>query len=259
MANFGLIGKSLKHSFSQQYFTEFFKKGNLPHSYSNFEMDDLSGLRKLIRDNSISGLNVTIPFKEDVIPFLDETDKVAKAVGAVNVIKVSNGKLIGYNTDVLGFKPPRPPKGGVKALVLGTGGASKAIIYSLKLNGIQYVQVSRQLTAPTRNPQPETRNPQLATRHSKPETRNYQQLTEQLISDYQLIINCTPLGMYPNVDEKPPLPYSGIGSNHILYDLIYNPTETAFLKEGRLRGAITINGAEMLRIQAEESWRVWTD
>lgn len=248
MSRFGLIGQSLKHSFSKQYFTDFFEKENLPHSYSNYEMENLEGLRELIQREQLSGLNMTIPFKEDVLKVLDEIDPTAKEIGAVNVIKVENGKLIGYNTDRIGFEKSLLDSlgndggslSGVevprKALVLGTGGASKAIIYSLKNNGIDLIQVSR-ATSQT--------------------SITYEDLTEQSIVNHQLIINCTPLGTSPNVEDKPKIPYAGIGSDHILYDLVYNPPETAFLKEGKIRGATILNGGEMLRIQAAESWRIW--
>ncbi len=246
MAKFGLIGRSLKHSFSKQYFTDFFSGKNLPHSYSNYELENLDGLRELIHQEQLSGLNVTIPFKEDVIPLLDNIDTSAKEIGAVNVIKVEFEKLVGYNTDHIGFSrsllESRSNDGGAlsgvqvrlrRALILGTGGASKAVNYSLGQLGIEQQVVSRLGSL------------------------NYTSLNYEMISDHSLIINCTPLGTYPNVDSKPDIPYDGIGADHILYDLVYNPPETAFLKEGKARGATILNGAEMLRIQAEESWRIW--
>lgn len=255
MAKFGLIGQSLQHSFSQKYFTDFFKREKLPHSYSNFEMENIEGLRELIKTEQLSGLNVTIPYKEDVIPLLDEIDPAAKDIGAVNVLKVYNGKLIGYNTDHIGFRksltralrlskgldhvqqdPSRASGSDLKALILGTGGASKAIKYSLKQLGIDFLQASRSDSS---------------------STINYSELTEELVSDHSLIINCTPLGTFPKIDEKPAIPYEGITADHILYDLVYNPAETAFLKEGKARDATILNGAEMLRVQAEESWKTW--
>ena len=239
MSRFGLIGQSLKHSFSKQYFTDFFERNNLPHSYSNYEMENVDGLRELIHHEQLSGLNVTIPFKEDVIPLLDEIDPTAQAIGAVNVINVEGDKLVGFNTDVIGFWKSLEPKLGStrpKALILGTGGASKAIKFALKTNGIDFLQVSRTNSG---------------------STIDYAQLTLELIAEHRLIINCTPLGTFPDVEAKPDLPYAGIGSSHILYDLVYNPAETAFLKEGKAKGATILNGAKMLRIQAEESWRVW--
>ena len=239
MSHFGLIGKSLKHSFSKQYFTDFFEKGNLPHSYSNFEMENIDGLRKLIQREQVSGLNVTIPFKENVLCLLDEIDPISKEIGAANVIKVEGDKLVGFNTDVIGFwnsLSSAISDKKVKALVLGTGGASKAIKFALKMNDIDFLQVSRT--------------------HFE-STINYEALTQELIAEYQLIINSTPLGTYPDIESKPDIPYAGIESGHILFDLVYNPAETAFLKEGKAKGAITRNGMEMLRIQAEESWMVW--
>ena len=251
MARFGLIGQSLKHSFSQQYFTDYFEREKLPHSYSNYEMENVDGLSELIHQEQFSGLNVTIPFKEDVIPLLDEINSAAKEIGAVNVIKADDGKLIGYNTDYIGFRESlalrlrsanakdtersRSVKKPLKALVLGSGGASKAIKYSLDQLDIKHQTVSRSGSL------------------------NYASLNIELISQNRLIINCTPLGTFPNVDAKPDIPYQGIGVNHILYDLVYNPAETAFLKEGKARGAFIQNGAEMLRIQAKESWKIWNN
>lgn len=202
-------------------------------------MENVDGLRELIHHEQLSGLNVTIPFKEDVIPLLDEIDPTAQAIGAVNVINVEGDKLVGFNTDVIGFWKSLEPKLGStrpKALILGTGGASKAIKFALKTNGIDFLQVSRTNSG---------------------STIDYAQLTLELIAEHRLIINCTPLGTFPDVEAKPDLPYAGIGSSHILYDLVYNPAETAFLKEGKAKGATILNGAKMLRIQAEESWRVW--
>lgn len=271
--HFGLIGRSLQHSFSQQYFTDFFKENGLDHRYSLFEMKDVSGLKDLIRTENLSGLNVTIPFKEDVIPLLDEIDLVAAKIGAVNCIKVhDDGSLKGFNTDHIGFRKslalrlrsatqkrdgneaqassspgkgewpkaegvsPSRASGPVKALILGSGGASKAIKFVLNDLGIEFQTVSRNSL-----------------------TLNYQLLTEELISEHQLIINCTPLGTFPKVEEAPPLPYSALTSDHILHDLVYNPSETQFMKNGLAEGATVCNGLEMLRVQAEESWRIWVD
>lgn len=238
--HFGLIGRSLQHSFSQQYFTDFFKENGLDHRYSLFEMEDVSSLKDLIHSEKLSGLNVTIPFKKDVIPLMDGVDPVAKEIGAINCIKVNDdGSLKGYNTDHIGFKKSLVPLLGnnqPKALILGSGGASKAIKYVLDQLGTEHQTVSR-----------------------NSRTLNYQLLTEQLLSAHQLIINCTPLCTYPNVDEAPPIPYSGLTSEHILYDLVYNPSETLFMKRGIEKSASVSNGLEMLRIQAEESWRIWID
>lgn len=249
MARFGLIGRSLKHSFSQQYFTDFFQKEGLPHSYSNYELENLNGLRNLIAAEQLTGFNVTIPFKEDVIPLLDEIDEAAKDIGAVNVIKVDDGKLIGFNTDHIGFgeslalrlrsasavdtERSRSVEMPLNAVILGSGGASKAIKYALDQLGIEHQSVSRKGSL------------------------NYESLNSEMIGQNRLIINCTPLGTFPNVDAKPAIPYDGITADHILYDLVYNPAKTAFLKEGIRRGAFTMNGSEMLRTQAEESWKIW--
>ena len=237
MASYGLIGRSLKHSFSQQYFTEFFRKEGLPHSYSNFELENVDDLKKLIENERLSGLNVTIPFKEDVIPLLDEIDEAAKEIGAVNVIKVEDGRLKGFNTDHIGFRlslEANSDKTIKRTLILGSGGASKAVRYSLYQLGIEHQTVSRTGSL------------------------KYACLNSELISDRHLIINCTPLGTFPKVEEKPDIPYESLGSEHILFDLVYNPAETAFMKEGIKRGATVINGSEMLRIQAEQSWEIWS-
>lgn len=239
---FGLVGKDIDYSFSRNYFSEKFKAQGLPHSYVNFDIDNIDKLDDIIKNNSdLKGLNVTIPYKESVIPLLDDLHKRAKKIGAVNTIRITRyQKLIGYNTDFYGFKESLKPlleKHHKRALILGTGGASKAIAYALKKLKIEYDYVSR---------------------NEKPGVKFlYSDLTEAIISSYSIIINCTPIGTFPNVNECPDIPYEAITSRHILYDLIYNPEQTKFLSCGDIKGAKTINGLDMLKLQAEKSWEIW--
>ena len=239
---FGLVGKDISYSFSRGYFKDKFKTENAPHSYVNFDLQSIDELSEIIETSSnLKGLNVTIPYKEQVIPLLDKLNKKAKAIGAVNTIRFTkNNKLVGYNTDFYGFKnsiKPHLKSHHKKALILGTGGASKAIAYALKKLNIQYDFVSR------------TKKENV--------TFLYSDLNNVIISDYTIIINCTPIGTFPNVDACPDIPYEAITKQHILYDLIYNPDQTKFLNQGYIKGAKTINGLEMLRLQAEKSWEIW--
>jgi shikimate dehydrogenase len=251
LKQYGLIGYPLSHSFSKKYFTEKFEKENITDSeYHLFSIEHLSQFPKLLATHpQLCGLNVTIPYKQSIIPFLDELDTTAKAVGAVNCIKVIAGKgnhlstLIGYNTDVVGFKQSIKPFLEIqheRALILGTGGAAKAVAYVLKEIGIDCFFVSRTKKTGT------TENVFL-----------YEELNEHIINAFKLIVNTTPVGMYPNVNDAPQLPYQFIQPAHLLYDLVYNPTETEFLKKGKQQGASAINGLSMLHLQAEEAWRVW--
>ena len=246
MKTFGLIGKSLQHSFSKQYFLEKFKQNNWKDvNYELFEIQELSDLNPLLQKNeTICGLNVTIPYKESVIPFLDELDETAKMVGAVNCIKISRSKgvitLKGYNTDVFGFSSAIKPfleSGHQKALILGTGGASKAVYYVLSKLGIDSYFVSR------------TRK--------QTNTFLYSDLNEFMLDSFKLIVNTTPLGMYPNVSTCPELPYEYINSTHFVFDLVYNPEETLLLGKAKQQGALTQNGLSMLRLQAEKGWEIW--
>lgn len=238
---YGLLGKTLKHSFSKAYFTDKFQALSITDCrYENFELDSISRLPQLLRDNPfIAGLNVTIPYKEDVIPFLDEQNEIVEEIQACNCIKITAGRLSGFNTDVIGFQQSlrnflKPQH--THALVLGTGGAAKAVNYSLKKSGIEILNVSR----------------------VKNKTAiSYDDLDSSIISKHKLIINTTPLGMFPKIDEAPPIPYEYITAGHLFFDLIYNPQKTLFLKKGEERGAQIANGSEMLVLQAEESWRIW--
>ncbi len=251
---YGIIGFPLSHSFSNQFFTAKFRTENLADCiHEVYPLTDINQLKKLVQEKKhLLGLNVTIPFKESVLPFLDELDETATAVGAVNTIKIVQSKtknkplLVGYNTDVFGFANSLKPflkNNHQRALILGTGGAAKAVAYVLKNLGIDYYFVSR--------------NPAKANIQSSATVFAYADLNENHIKSCQLIVNCSPSGMYPKVEEFPELPYTCIGSEHLLFDLIYNPIETIFLKKGKMQGALTQNGLTMLYLQAEESWRIW--
>jgi len=243
MKTFGLIGEKLIHSFSKKYFTEKFETKGICARYELFELPEISHFPLLIANNHFSGLNVTIPYKEKVIPFLDELDPMARAVGAVNTIQfIQTGERIvlkGYNTDVIGFSNSfalllQPQHR--HALILGTGGASKAVAYALKTLNIDHRFVSRE-----------------------PAERiySYQQLTKEIVEKYKIIINCTPVGTFPNVDVAPGIPYQYLSSEHLLYDLIYNPEKTLFCKLGEERGATIKSGLDMLYGQAEAAWAIW--
>ncbi|MBK8497573.1 MAG: shikimate dehydrogenase [Flavobacteriales bacterium] len=241
MVRYGLIGTPLSHSFSQQYFTQkFLREGLSNHRYELFPIDAIDALPRLIEDSpGLRGLNVTIPYKQSIIPFLSRVDPLAAAVGAVNCIRIGEDGLTGYNTDVEGFRRTLLPllKGNKpRALVLGSGGASRAVAFVLKEQGIRFRVVSR-------------------SRERGDMTWN---LLEPIIVDVcKLIINTTPLGMHPDVGTLPPVPYSSIGPGHTLIDLVYNPEETLFLREGQARGATIVNGMAMLHAQADASWALW--
>jgi len=236
MKTYGLIGENLSHSFSQQYFQKKFSKERIKDSqYLNFEINDISCLRELIQKKNIKGLNITIPFKEKVIPILDEITEDAKEIGAVNTIQINGNKLIGHNTDIFGFEKSITPllNGRNNAIILGNGGASKAIQFVLLKKGISFNVFSRNLML------------------------KFSDITVENIQTHGLIINATPLGMYPNNETFPELPYNAINSQHLLYDLVYNPEESQFLKKGLAKGAQIQNGKQMLYLQAEKSWKIW--
>lgn len=241
MKQYGLIGYPLSHSFSKGYFREKFERENITDAaYDVFPLERVELFRDLCaREKNLAGLNVTIPYKEQIIPYLDELDEEAKSIGAVNTIKFSSGKKIGYNSDGYGFEKSLQPllkPHHTAALILGTGGASKAVEYVLRKLGISYQYVSR---------------------NKSPHTITYEQLDDLTVQKSLLIINCSPVGMHPHTDEAPLIPYEALTDKHLLYDLIYNPEETRFLKQGRLQGAQTKNGLEMLYLQAERSWEIW--
>lgn len=245
---YGLIGYPLEHSYSADYFTEKFHREKLPdHKYRLFPLKHIDELKQLIASKpELRGLNVTIPYKQSVLQFLDETDPVASETQAVNCLRIghypSGLHLRGFNTDVYGFGEALKPhlkEHHKKALILGTGGSSKAVAYVLEKLHVEYLFVSR--------------NP--ATGHQI----GYDHLDEKKLQEYLLIINTTPLGMYPDVSGYPPLPYHLTGKNHLLFDLVYNPEKTPFLKKGEAQGADTVNGLEMFRLQAERSWQIWNE
>ena len=243
MRLFGLIGKPLTHSFSKGYFTNFFQQNGIADCrYENFELDQIQSFTELVKSQSqLAGLNVTIPYKEAVLPFLHFQDDVVRAIGACNCIKVSNGQLYGFNTDVIGFRESlssRLKPHHTRALILGTGGAAKAVAYALDQFAIKY---------------------QIVSRKEQEGLLNYETLNEKLLIAHTLIVNTTPLGMYPQIDTFPPIDYSRLTSDHLLFDLVYNPERTAFLEKGSQFGADVMNGHEMLLIQAKESWRIWND
>lgn len=245
MNAYALIGYPLGHSFSKKYFTEKFEKMGLSetHEYKLFELLDIQELPQLLKNEpNLKGLNVTIPHKQAVMPFLDSLDASAEKVGAVNVIKfMEDGRLIGYNSDYYGFKTSLEDflsevnMSSIKALVLGNGGAGKAVVAALKDLGIDYKTVSRTKSE---------------------ENISYDEIFT-IIADYQLIINCSPVGTYPKSDQCPDIPYESLTENHFLYDLVYNPLETLFLQKGKEKGAKIHNGLRMLHLQAEKAWEVW--
>ena len=245
MDKYGLIGYPLGHSFSISYFNQRFQDEGINAVYENYEIPTIESLDEVLNLNpELKGLNVTIPYKEKVIPYLDSISPEARAIGAVNVIKVThqgkNVTLKGYNSDVIGFtksiEPMLDKNWHKKALILGTVGASKAIDFGLRNLGLETVFVSR---------------------YERPGTIQYQSITPDVVKEYNVIVNCTPVGMYPNTEECPPLPYEAMDSHTILYDLIYNPDETLFMKRGAQYGAQTKNGLEMLLLQAFASWEFW--
>ena len=247
MKTYGLIGYRLGHSFSQKFFTQKFASENLQeHEYVNFELDRIEEFPEIFeRGMNICGLNCTIPYKQLIMRFLDEIDPEAAQIGAVNTIKISgeNGRrmLKGFNTDLYGFEHSIRPMLGEKhrkALILGTGGASKAVKYLFDRMGIGY------LSATTK-----------AERAEK--EIGYDELTEALMREYLIVVNATPLGTFPKVDTCPDIPYRHITPDHVLYDLVYNPEETLFLKKGKAQGAQTKNGLEMLHLQAIRAWEIW--
>ena len=249
MRQFGLIGYPLSHSFSQKFFTEKFLHENIVNAnYNNFPISSMESFAALWVENpNLEGLNVTIPYKKEVIPFLQHSSTVVQAIQACNCIRKFNNELYGYNTDVIGFEKSLLPflqPHHTHALILGTGGASAAVQWVLQKLNIQYQVVSRKASAIEANTEIKA-------------SLSYDQLPASVIESHTLIINTSPLGMYPNVNEAPPIAYEGITAQHHLYDLVYNPTETLFMQKGLEKGASVQNGLAMLHIQAEESWTIW--
>jgi shikimate dehydrogenase len=243
MKKLGLLGKNIAYSFSRAYFKKKFENEKISNiTYENFDIESIDLFPSIIKNTKyLKGLNVTIPYKQEVIPHLNKVKKIAKEIGAVNTIKITKkGKLIGYNTDYYGFTKSLEPllkAHHISALILGTGGASKAVAYSLKKLDISYHYVSR--------------------KKSEGVSYTYETLTSRIIKQHKIIVNCTPLGTFPDISDCPNIPYDGITKHHILFDLIYNPEETTFLKLGKQNGAVTTNGLNMLELQAEKSWSIW--
>ncbi len=240
MKKFGLIGYPLSHSFSPTYFAKKFEREKIEGcAYDLYPLEQIEMVKDLFASDLL-GLNVTIPYKEVVIPFLDEIDESAAAIGAVNTIKIVGGKTKGFNTDVWGFEQSLRPllTHHQKALILGTGGAAKAVQFVLDKLYIAYKLVSR-----------------------TPEKKEiaYTEIDKNLLSEYTIIVNTTPLGMSPKVNACPNLPYEHIHKRHLLYDLVYNPAETLFMQKGKTQGAVVKNGLEMLELQAEKAWDIWND
>lgn len=237
---YGLIGYPLTHSFSAGYFSKKFSAESIHAVYQNFPLENIARFPDLLAQQpDLKGLNVTIPHKQAVIPYLDALSDEAGAIGAVNCIAFSEGKLTGYNTDVVGFRESLHPllqAHHQKALILGTGGASKAVAFTLDQLGIPFLKVSRQASS---------------------SAISYGNISPQIVSEHTIIVNTTPLGTYPSVDSFPDFPYHLLGPQHLLYDLVYNPAETAFLTFGKQQGASIKNGLEMLHLQAESAWQIW--
>jgi shikimate dehydrogenase len=240
MKTFGLIGKNISYSFSRTYFTEKFKKENIDAKYYNFDLEEINQFRDVIKEMpDLGGLNVTIPYKQEIITFLDDLAPEAREIGAVNTIQIKGNRLIGYNTDYIGFSESIKPllkSHHNNALILGTGGASKAIAYALKKLDIEYKFVSRS---------------------SGKGKLGYDDLSEEVIKDHNIIINTTPVGTFPDVEEYPEFPVEYLTENHLVYDLIYNPEITQLLALAKKRGATVKNGLKMLELQAESAWNIW--
>jgi shikimate dehydrogenase len=241
MRAFGLIGYPLGHSFSKKYFTDKFEReGITGNVYELYPLEQIGQIEELLNSNpSLAGLNVTIPYKEQVIAYLDSMSPVVGEIGACNCIHIQDGRLMGHNTDVIGFSRSLLPKlkpHHKQALILGTGGSSKAVAYTLKELNIPFLQVSR---SPSEG------------------MIGYEEMDQSMLEAHTLLINTTPVGMYPDIEKAPAIPYQFIGADHYLFDLVYNPVRTRFLQEGALRGATVENGSDMLVIQAEASWEIW--
>ena len=236
-AKFGLIGKKISYSFSKKYFEQKFQKLLLnDHSYNIIDLENLDNIKNIFETEHLKGLNVTIPYKEKIIPFIDELSDEAKEIGAINCISVENGKTKGYNTDAFGFEKTlllHKKEHHKTAIILGNGGAAKAVQYVLKKNQIPYITVSRTTEI------------------------NYENLSENLVKENLIIIQCTPVGTFPNIEDSVPFPFDGITENHLIIDLIYNPEYTKFIRNCAEKGAKTVNGLYMLEQQAEKAWEIW--
>jgi len=242
MDKYGIIGNPLGHSFSKGFFTEKFAREGIDAQYLNFQIPEIGKLTDVLKENpELRGINVTLPYKTEVIPFLDELSNEAREIGAVNVVQIRNGNLKGFNSDIIGFtrsiQPLLKPHHR-KALILGTGGASRAIRVGLTRLGLEWKYVSR------------TPREGMIT---------YEDITAGTLREYEVIVNCSPVGMFPKVDECPAIPYEFLTPDNLLYDLVYNPENTLFMKKGALQGAVVKNGLEMLHLQAIASWEFWNE
>ena len=242
MDKYGIIGNPLGHSFSKRFFTEKFAREGIDAEYLNFQIPEIGKLTEVLQENpELRGINVTLPYKTEVIPFLDELSDEAREIGAVNVVQIRNGHLKGFNSDIIGFtrsiQPLLKPHHR-KALILGTGGASRAIRVGLTRLGLEWKYVSR------------TPREGMIT---------YEDITAETLREYEVIVNCSPVGMFPKVDECPAIPYEFLTQDNLLYDLVYNPENTLFMKKGALQGAVVKNGLEMLHLQAIASWEFWNE
>lgn len=239
--HYGLIGKSLGHSFSKQFFEDKFTREGINAFYQNFELASIDEFDRLVQDNpELRGLNVTVPYKSEIIPFLSDLSPTAKEIGAVNTIQFKSGKLIGHNTDAYGFQQSIKPflrNVHERALILGTGGASKAVAYVLENLGIEVSYLSR-------NPSGENQF-------------SYEDANDLMVDAFKLIVNCTPIGTYPNIEEMPNFPIQFVGEDHLVIDLIYNPGQSKFLRLAKGQGADTLNGLSMLQHQAIKAWEIW--
>lgn len=240
MKRYGLIGKSLGHSFSKGFFEKFFDDNNIDASYENFEIESIEEIESLLK-NGVAGYNVTIPYKETVIPFLDELDPIASSIGAVNVIEIKNGKTKGFNSDAYGFHQSIKPfltNKHERAVVFGSGGASKAVVYALKSIGVNPIVISR---SPSQG------------------QFSYNDVNENMIKACKLVVNTTPIGTFPKVEECLSLPFQSMTEDHLVVDLIYNPEKTEFLKRSEEFGATVMNGYSMLKLQAMKAWEIWNE
>ncbi|MNJ86266.1 Shikimate dehydrogenase [compost metagenome] len=240
MPEFGLIGKTLGHSFSKQYFEDKFREEGLNHHFRNFELPVIEDIQSVFSISDLKGLSVTIPYKEQIIPFLDSVTEEATAIGAVNCVSFQNGKKTGHNTDAFGFHQMIKPfltNEHERAMILGTGGASKAVAYVLKKIGLDVVWISR-------NPAKEKEFP-------------YEAINEHMLKACKVVVNCTPIGTFPDVDACVPFPFEHLTEAHLCIDLIYNPEETTFLRQSKLHGTTTLNGLSMLKEQANKAWEIW--
>ena len=239
MLKFGLLGRSLGHSFSKSFFTNYFVTNHIDAIYENIEIENIEDFTNVLKQN-FSGLSVTTPYKEEVIPFLDGLDDVAKDIAAVNAIVIKNGKSIGFNTDAYGFQQSIKPflsNKHERCMIFGTGGSSKAVSYVLKTLGIDVIFISR--------------NPKLKNEFS------YEEVNDNMINACKLVVNCTPVGTFPNIDAQIDIPYQSLTRSHLVVDLIYNPQKTKLLEKAEQAGAMILNGESMLRHQALKSWEIW--